>query len=86
MVRGGEAVTWVTAYRLVSANFSVVLDISFGVLAPDDRVIFVRFEELRNVISSPFNSIEPFLAEYTRHILLDGGDGGGAKSIPEEPE
>ena len=38
-------------YRLVPANFRMVLNVSFNVLPPDDWVIVVRPKELFHVFS-----------------------------------
>lgn len=75
-----------TPYRLVSPNFRVIFDITLNVLPPDDRMIFLRFEELRNIFGPRLDCIEPFLAEYAGQVSLDSSDGSRSEVVTKNPE
>lgn len=61
----------------------MILNIALNILPPDDRIVFLRFELLRDVVRPPFNCVEPVLAEHTGHMSLDGNNGGGSDIVPE---
>ena len=84
MLRGEYDAMYEITYRLVSANFRMILDITLNILSPDDRVISVRSEELHNVSGPRFDGIEPFLAKYIRCVALDGNDGGRGEMVTED--
>jgi hypothetical protein len=73
-------------YRFVSSDFRVVRDVALDILAPDDRMILVGFEELRDILSSRIKSIEPLLAEHIGEVLLYGHNGSGSEVIVEDPD
>ena len=76
----------VEAYRLISAEFRMILNVTLNILPPDDRMIVVRFEESHDVFRPCFDGIEPFLAEKISQVLLDSGDGGRSETVPEDPK
>lgn len=73
-------------YRFVSTNFRVIRDIALNILAPDDWMFFVGFEELRNIFGSRINSVKLLLAEYTGEMLLNGRDSGRSEVVAKDPE
>lgn len=74
------------AHRLVSADLRMVLNVAFNILPPDDRVIVVRFEELRNIFSPCVNGLKPFLAEDIGEVSLNSNDGSSSEMVAEDPE
>ena len=76
----------VEAYCLISADFRMILNVTLDILPPDDRMVGVGFEELRDVFRPCFDGIEPFLAEKISQVSLDSGDGGRSETVPEDPE
>lgn len=83
--REGGAVK-IVAYRFVSTDFGVVRNVALNILAPDDWVVFVRFEELRNVRGSRINIIEFLLAKYTGEMSLDSHDGSRSDVVAKDPK
>ena len=73
-------------YRFVSADFGVVWNVALNILAPDDWVVFVRFEKLRNVFSSRINIIKSLLAKYTGEMSLNGCDCSGSNVVAKDPK
>lgn len=51
------------AHRLVSADLRMILDIALNILPPNDWVIIVRREQLRDMFGPRLNGMKPFLAE-----------------------
>ena len=64
----------------------MVLDVSLGILTPDDWVVAFRFEKLCNMPGPCFDRVEPFLAEHAYYMSLNGNDGGGGKVVSENAE
>ena len=64
----------------------MILDITLGVLPPDDQMINRQFEELHYISGSSFKSIEPLLLEHISQVLLDSGDGSGSEMVTKNPE
>jgi hypothetical protein len=75
-----------TTYRLVSANFGMILDVALDILSPNDRMIIFRLEKFSNVFGPRFKSVNSFLAEYTGQVLLDGSNGGRGKVVTKDSE
>ena len=73
-------------YRLVSTDFVMILDIALSVFPPDDQMIFVRFEELCNILGPCFNSVKSFLAEYTCEVTLDSSDRNRSEIVTKDPK
>lgn len=86
MLSEGQDGTLAKTYYLVSTDFRVVLNITLNVFPPDDGMIFVRFEEFRDIFRPRFDGIKPFPTEHTGHISLDGRDGGRGEIVLEDPE
>jgi len=76
----------VEAYRLISADFRMILNIALNILPPDDWVVVVGFEELCDVFCPRFDGVEPFLAENSCQVSLNSRDGGRSETVPEDPE
>ena len=74
------------SYRLVPTNFSMVLNVAFDVLSPNDRVIIIRFKEFRNKFGPRFYGVKPFLAKNTGQVPLDGNNGSGGEVVTENTE
>ena len=64
----------------------MVLNVAFDILTPDDRVIVIRFEELRNVFGPRLDGLKPILAEDTGQVSLDSNDSGGGKVVTKNPK
>lgn len=73
------------AYRLVSTNFGVILNVTFNIRAPNNRVI-IRLKESHDILSPRFNGSELFLAKDTWQILLNGSDSNGSNVVTEDTE
>jgi hypothetical protein len=73
-------------YRLVSANFGMILDVTLDILSPNDRMIVLRLEKFSDVFGPRFKSVKSFLAEYTGQVLLDGSNGGRGEVVTKDSE
>ena len=73
-------------YRFISANFRVILNVPLDVLAPNDWVVVVRFEEFHNIVCPCFNSLKPLATEDAGQVSVDSNDGGGSNVITEDPK
>ena len=73
-------------YRFVSTDLGVILNIAFGVLAPEYWMIIGRPEELCNISRPCFNGVKPFIAEHMREVSLNGKDGSRSNMVTEDPE
>ena len=73
-------------YRLVSTNLGVVSNVAFNIFPPDDWVVVIRFEELRNVFGPCLDGMKPILAKDAVQVSLDSNNGGGGKVVTEDPE
>jgi hypothetical protein len=73
-------------YCFITPNFRVIRNVTFNILAPDDWVVFVGFEELSDICRSCINSIESLLTEYVGEMSLNGCDGGSGEVVAEDPK
>lgn len=64
----------------------MILDVALDKLPPDNRMVFVRFEELCDVFGPSFDGIESFLAEHTGQVTLDSDDSSRSEVVTEDPK
>ena len=64
----------------------MIWDVALNILAPDDWVVFVRFEELRNVRSPRIKMIKFLLAKYGGEMSLNGCDSSRSDVVAEDPQ
>jgi len=64
----------------------VVLDIPLNIFPPNDQVIFVRFEELCDVIRPCLNATESLALENTGQVSMHGSNGSSSKLVMEDTE
>jgi hypothetical protein len=64
----------------------MVLDITFDVLTPDDRVVIIWPKELGNVFRPCINSSEPLLSEDVGQVSMDSNNGGSGNVVTKDPD
>ena len=64
----------------------MIWDVALNMLVPDDWVVFVGFEELRNVRGPRIEMIKFLLAKYGGEMSLNGCDSSRSDVVAEDPQ
>lgn len=73
-------------HRYIPTNFGVILDIPLNIFTPNERMIVIGFEELRNVAHPCFDVLKSLGLKDMGHVSMHSGNGGGGEVIVEDTE
>jgi hypothetical protein len=72
--------------RFVSTNSGVIRNVAHNIFVPDYRMVPIRFEKLRDVVSPCMDGVKPLPAECVGEVSLNGHDSSRSEVVAKDPK